>query len=178
MIVKMEATRDRQLPSNQEQSENTEKKIIYANLESSNDTSVQIKSEQELQQGDTSSLLRHNQLYTRLLEAYVKDFENNSVSKLENKRKLFIIAMILLCVIPMTSLVIIGATLLCLANKWITALESISELITAMVAFISTFMVIPKMITKYLFNKKEEEHLANIIGKIQAYDKDIRGGLE
>ena len=37
-------------------------------------------------------------------------------------------------------------------------------------------MVIPKMITKYLFNEKEEEHLAEIISKIQEYDRDIRRG--
>ena len=39
-------------------------------------------------------------------------------------------------------------------------------------------MMIPKMITRYLFNKSEEEHLAEIIGKIQEYDKNIRNGMQ
>ena len=45
------------------------------------------------------------------------------------------------------------------------------------VYMLGTFMVVPQMITKYLFNKKEEENLAAIISKIQKYDRDIRGDL-
>lgn len=47
-----------------------------------------------------------------------------------------------------------------------------------MTALISTFMTVSKMITKYLFNKYEEEHLTEIIGKIQEYDINIKRGYK
>lgn len=197
MIVKMESTIDKTVEVDEIHIENDEKQVIYDNLDLSDDVNIQtdtikdnvqnyeqakadmveVGSEQELHQGDTSSLLEHNQLYTLLLEAYVRDFQRNSLNKSENKQTLFAIAMILLIMIPMLSFLIIATTLLCMSLGRITVLESLPELVTALVAFLGTFMVIPKMITKYLFNKNEEKHLATIISKIQSYDRDIRGGL-
>lgn len=104
----------------------------------------------------------------------MNDFKKNSIKKRKNKQILFVIAMILLLGIPIFSLLLISVTLVCLAVGWITALESLPELLTALTTLLGTFMVIPKMITKYLFNEKEEKHLADMISKIQDYDRDIR----
>lgn len=55
--------------------------------------------------------------------------------------------------------------------------RNFAGIIAALVSLIGTFMVVPQMITEYLFNKEEEQHLTNIISKIQEYDRDIRGGI-
>ena len=136
-----------------------------------------VESDEELHRGDRSSLLEHNKQYTALLSAYVENFKNNSESKMKNKQCVFIISMILFVSIPMCSLLIIAVTLVCLAYGCITVLESLPELLAALTSLLGTFMVIPKIITKYLFNKDEEKHLADIINKIQDYDRDIRGRL-
>ena len=136
-----------------------------------------VESDEELHRGDTSSLLEHNQQYTALLNAYVENFKSNSASKIKNKQCVFTISMILLVGIPLFSLLLISVTLVCLACGCITALESLPELLAALASLLGTFMAIPKIITKYLFNKDEEKHLADIINKIQDYDRDIRGRL-
>lgn len=130
-----------------------------------------------LHKSDTSSLSKHNKQYTALLKAYVKDFIRNSESKKKNKEDLFKIAKNLLIWIPIFSGVFIFATLSCLAFNLIDVIESLPILFTALTSLLGTFMAVPQMITKYLFNEKEEENLAAIISKIQEYDRDIRGDL-
>ena len=39
-------------------------------------------------------------------------------------------------------------------------------------------MILPKVITRYLFNKKEEENMMNVINKIQEYDTKIRQNIK
>ncbi len=127
-----------------------------------------------LYRSDTSSLSEHNEHYTALLRAYVEDFKENSIKKRNNKDELFGIAKCLLLFVPLLTLIFLIVTLFLFAFKKINFFETLPGLITALVSLLGTYMVIPQMITKYLFNKKEEEHLANIISKIQEYDRDIR----
>ena len=138
----------------------------------------QVKSDETLlHKSDASSLSEHNEQYTALLKAYVEDFKRNSDNKSKNKEALFKIAKGLLVCIPMCTVVFMFVTLMLLALDKINMLESLPGLATVLVSLIGTFMVVPQMITKYLFNKKEEDHLAEIISKIQEYDRNIRGGL-
>lgn len=130
-----------------------------------------------LHKSDTSSLSKHNKQYTALLKAYVNDFIRNSESKKKNKEDLFKIAKNLLIWIPIFSGLFIFLTLICLVFNLIDMVESLPVLFTALTSLLGTFMAVPQMITKYLFNEKEEEHLAAIISKIQEYDRDIRGDL-
>ncbi len=130
-----------------------------------------------LHKSDASSLSKHNEHYTELLEAYVSDFRCNSQNKRKNKEELFIIAKRLLVWIPVITIVFMFVTLVFLILDKISVLESLPGLFTALASLIGTFMVVPQMITEYLFNKEEENHLAEIISKIQEYDRDIRGGL-
>lgn len=130
-----------------------------------------------LHKSDTSSLSKHNKQYTALLKAYVKYFKLNSENKSKNKEELFSIAKGLLFWMPLCTVIFIFATLILLAIGIIDFLESLPGLFTALVSLIGTFMVVPQMITEYLFNKEEEKHLTDIIGKIQEYDRDIRGGI-
>lgn len=139
---------------------------------------TQVESDGELlHKSDTSNLSEHNKEYTRLLKAYVEDFTENSKNKRKNKEQLFKIAKILLFFIPTATIILMFVILFCLANNKVSIFDAIPELILALTTLLGTFMTIPKMITKYLFNKEEENHLAKIIGKIQKYDRDIRGDL-
>ena len=135
----------------------------------------QIISEKDLNKSDVSSLSKHNHQYTKLLKTYVKEFKINSKNKSNNKESIFIIAKRLLTYIPLFTCFFMLATLLLLALNVIDFLEAIPGLLTALVSLIGTFMVIPQMITEYLFDKDEEKHLAEIISRIQEYDRDVRG---
>lgn len=138
---------------------------------------LSVESDDALRKGDTTSLLDHNREYTNLLIAYVEDFKNNSETKLKNKKTLFVITMILFAGISLFCLLLIAASLICLAFGWITAWELVPEVIAALISLLGTFMAIPKIITKYLYNKNEDQNLATLISKIQKYDRDIRGHL-
>lgn len=159
------------------EAKNNSKKIVSQNIESIM-YAPQIKSyEALLHNSDTSSLFEHNKQYTALLKAYVKDFEQNSIEKKKNKKQLFKIAKGLLIFAPLFTVLYMFITLGCLVFQKIDLLETLPGLFTALASLIGTFMVVPQMITNYLFNKKEENHLYEIISKIQEYDKEIRGGL-
>lgn len=155
----------------------TEESLVERNLENINDDLRVKKDDRLLYKSDTSSLSAHNQQYTELLRAYVFDFRENSNAKRKNKTSMFRIAKGLLIGIPAAIIMFLLLCLLCLALDKVTVIEILPEIVTALVTLLGTFMVIPQMITKYLFNKKEEENLALIIGKIQEYDRDIRGKL-
>lgn len=151
-------------------------KLVKENLKNF-DKAQLVKSDKALYKSDTSSLSKHNKQYTVLLKAYVEDYRYNSENKKKHKEDLFKIAKRLLILIPILIIIYIFVTLFLLAYNKIDFLESLPGLFVALTSLIGTFMVIPQMITEYLFNKSEEEHLTNIIGKIQEYDRNIRDGL-
>lgn len=151
--------------------------LIIKNIRNNQNTS-QIKSDNQLlYSSDASSLYEHNQQYSKLLCAYVFNFEKIIKNKRINREKVFQISKGLLIGIPVATFTFMFATLILLAFNKIDFLETLPGMFTAIVSMIGSFMVIPKMITKYLFNKKEEEYLSNIISKIQEYDRNIRRGL-
>ena len=130
-----------------------------------------------LHKSDTSSLSKHNKQYTAILKAYVEYYKSNSKYKSQGKKDLFKIAKNLLIFVPLSTIIIIFITLILQAFGIIGVIETLPGLFTALASLIGTFMVVPQMITEYLFNKEEEKHLADIIGKIQEYDRNIRGGI-
>ena len=150
------------------------KELILQNLATATNVQ-QIKTEDALlHRSDASSLSEHNEHYTALLRAYVEEFRENSQNKRKNKEDLFNIAKKLLIFVPLGTFIFLIATLGLFALDKISIFESLPGLFTAIASLLGTYMVVPQMITKYLFNKKEEEHLAKIISKIQKYDRDIR----
>ena len=151
-------------------------KLVKENLKKFDNAQL-VKSDKALYKSDTSSLSKHNKQYTVLLRAYVEDYRCNSVIKKMHKEDLFKIAKRLLIFIPILTIIYMFLTLFLLAYNKIDFLESLPGLFVALTSLIGTFMVIPQMITEYLFNKSEEEHLSNIISKIQEYDRNIRDGL-
>lgn len=156
---------------------NEDEEVIKNNLKKFSKAQQVNSDEALLHKSDTSSLSKHNKQYTTLLKAYVKYFEINSKNKSKDKEDLFNIAKALLIWIPLCTAIYIFTTLALLAFGIINIVETLPGIIAALVSLIGTFMVVPQMITEYLFNKEEEQHLTNIISKIQEYDRDIRGGI-
>ena len=155
---------------------NTSEEIVSKNVLALNNR-AQITKTEDMVKSDAKSLSKHNKQYDRLLKAYVKDFELNCLQKRENKQKVFKIGKVLLILVPIVVMIFMFCTLWCITYKKVNGLDCIPGLLTAVTALISTFMTVPKMITKYLFNKHEEDHLTEIISKIQEYDINIREGL-
>ncbi len=152
-----------------------EERLVEDNLPPMPQRQMIASDNQLLYSSDTTNLSEHNKQYTRLLKAYVDNFEKSFKEKQEAKKKLLWIAIALLVGIPVCTMIITCATLYCMVRGEATALEVWPGLLVASGALIGTYMVIPKMVTGYLFHTQEECHLAEIISKIQDYDKEIRG---
>ncbi len=50
-------------------------------------------------------------------------------------------------------------------------------IISSMAAMMTVFIVLPKIMTKYLFDVEEEKNIYNIVKQIQDYDQVIRENL-
>ena len=130
---------------------------------------------------DKRSMNEHNECYTRILETYSKTLEGNILEKNKLKKYFFYICSGILIGIALAFVVCLGLSLFFIfANPDVSFdIASIVSLIGAMAtAFISSFMILPKVITRYLFNKKEEENMMNVINKIQEYDTKIRQNIK
>lgn len=130
---------------------------------------------------DKRSMNEHNECYTRILETYSYTLEANILEKNKLKKRFFHICSYILIGIALAFVVCL---IICLYNIFKYPEESfdIASIVSVMgamaTAFISSFMILPKVITRYLFNKKEEENMMNVINKIQKYDTRIRQNIK
>lgn len=61
--------------------------------------------------------------------------------------------------------------LLVLCFSIFSGVDSLEKCIASVVPFLTTFIVIPKTITEYLFNPKEGDALATILDAIRQHDE-------
>lgn len=133
--------------------------------------------EKLLHSSDTNSLSAHNEQYTDILKAYVTNYEQSAAYKRIARKYLFNISMGLMIALPVLVVISVVMAMLCVVLGGAEVLDLLPALITALGTFAGTYMLIHEIIAKYMFSEKEEEHLANIIDRIQEYDKEIRDGL-
>lgn len=129
----------------------------------------------DLREKDIDSLGNHINDYDNILRNY-----SNHVDKtLYHKRimKICFFTMSILIVIACTVITIICIIcLLCnIGDTNFNIIDYIIPTITSITSFLTVFIIIPKIIAKYLFNSKEDESMKEIISSIQEYDKYIRG---
>lgn len=113
---------------------------------------------------------RHEAAYTDILDAYIDNVKKTVEVKQGYKSKVFWLAIVLLIAVFLLLcglLIWVGTT-----EQEIDIAERCSLIIPAMVSFLTVFIVIPRVITEYLFNSEEEKYMSEIIKNIQTYDKD------
>lgn len=113
---------------------------------------------------------QHEAAYTDILEAYSENVKETIRAKRRYKNIVFWVSMGLLCLTFISLIIII---IVFASNKQQPkVVEWCSVLIPALVSFLTVFIVIPKVITRYLFNSEEEKYMSEIIKSVQNYDKD------
>lgn len=144
-------------------------------------SSTNNKFDDEYINNDKRSMSEHNKCYTTILKAYSETLKDNILEKNKLKKCFFWI-----CSAILVGIALAFVSCLCISLYYIFAYPGISFDIASIVsvmgamatAFISSFMILPKVITRYLFNKKEEENMMNVINKIQEYDTKIRQNIK
>lgn len=150
----------------------SEVKKISEYLEEDKQKKIDDKYLTDLNRSDKTSMALHNSQYDKLLRVYVEKTEKTFKFRILYAKWFLWVSLIILWVILI---------LLCLtvyfSMKSEMAIEKISVLIPVSISFLTVYIVIPKIITNYLFNEKEEEYTANVIGNIQEFDKEVRRNL-
>ncbi len=124
--------------------------------------------EEMLARDDYHQMLQHNEQYSNLLEAYVQ----NTTAMLHRKRGYkHIFFWCSLGVMGLACLGLLGAIVLATARPGANVLALVSA---PLLSFLTTFLVLPKIITQYLFNPEEEKNMCEVVKNIQEFDLNLR----
>ena len=102
--------------------------------------------------------------YNLILKHYEEYIKETMATKTSNKKVMFFVSIGILVV------TVLGTFWFLIFNKT----ESISILLTTVVplvvSFLTVFIIIPRLITEYLFNKDEEKYMIELLSKMLEYD--------
>lgn len=113
---------------------------------------------------------KRNEYYTDLVENFKDSLAYNDYDKQTYKKAFFWTTLILL--ISVVAVSIIGTILaICFLQDAVSLITTIS---TATIGMLSSIIVLPRIIAKYLFNPKEDKPVSDMVQQMIEYDKNIR----
>lgn len=130
---------------------------------------------------DIVSMESHNESYNDILKTYSGNLNENLQFKNKCKKRFFYLCLCVMVIICLTLVgILVAITYMTFAYPHLSfQISNIVAIVTAIgTAFISAFFIIPKIITEYLFNLKEEENMMKIIQNIQQHDLEIRKDIK
>lgn len=107
-------------------------------------------------------IIEREKLFNNFLKEYTQTFKEKSKQKKILKNIFFGCIMIVLIGVPTVSFVFIA--------KADNTIELIATVLSSLGEFITAFIILPKIIAKYLFDKEEDKNLTNLIIKMQDYN--------
>lgn len=135
-----------------------------------------ISNDDQLKNSDCKNMMGRNNDYSDMLKYYTK----------HTKRVLYL-KFIFRCIFLGISICIIVASMIMFRHVLYSAvnggidsskIESMVPLLSSLVSFITVFIVLPKIMTQYLFDKEEEKNMYNLVKQIQEYDQKIRDSIK
>lgn len=118
-----------------------------------------------------SNFKLRSESYTNILSAYCNYLIENNNKKTKNKKIVFWVSLAMLLI----SFLVTFASPIYLYIVGFTN-DSTAYIITILpilISFVTSFMIIPNIITNYLFNKEEEKYMTEIVTNTQKFDYDI-----
>ncbi len=112
----------------------------------------------------------HSAKYTELLAEYINNSKESSIQKRRFKNVFFWVAISMLVLSFMLFVLLCGSLFFKMDNVKITSLTSF---ISSLIGLLSLYIIIPKIIAKYLFNIKEDKNMTKIVKSIQTYDEKV-----
>ncbi len=152
-----------------------ENEDLYDSLTSN--SAVLVPNDSALRDKDYENLGKHGQQYTEILDTYSKHLNKTLSLKRLMKKVFFWVAVGIMgfCILGIIAFVIVVAANA--KNENFNIQDYIVPLFTSITSFLTVFIVIPKIIAKYLFNSNEDDVMKNVVSSIQDYDKFVRGDL-
>lgn len=129
---------------------------------------------------DINAVYEHNKIFTQILNSYSKNLDSSSEQKKFFKKVFFCLCC---CILGITFLMIVAVISIVTYMIFryqhlsfdINGIYSILGVLTG--TFLTTFIVLPYIISKYLFNIREEDNLMTIVNLIKEHDIKIRGNI-
>lgn len=123
---------------------------------------------------DLKMLTVHNSIFTKLLQLYVVNLQRVLKDKRDKKDKVYRLSFSILIAFSLFMMTVVAVSMMLLWYKNIDATKLLVAILPSMISFVTVVIEIPKLISKYLFNEKEEEIMSNVIKAIQEYDLKVR----
>lgn len=117
---------------------------------------------------DDKGLENRANMYNDILRDYRDSIHNTLKSKHVYKIITYVIVSAILVAITASTIV-----LLFMYTKF-DAIDWIAVAVPMMISFLTTFIVIPKIIAGYLFDKDEEKHMTDLLKILIEYDKNTK----
>ena len=169
-IIANEIHQGIQKSSEEEPDEEKSKSTIskYSSQQTTNNAQIVAKDEEsynEFLQNRRRATNERDELFNDFLNEYTIAFKNKQDQKNKLKKLFFILIMVLFFLIAATPIIVITlfSTQDNLVGFSVAIIGSFVELFTA-------FIVLPRIIAEYLFDKKEDSDLVTIIEKMQSYN--------
>lgn len=128
-----------------------------------------IKNDIDLQKSDVNAMVSHNTSFTNILDAY----EKNASASLRQKRTFKNVFFYGVCFV-LVLVAFLSAAVIIVGLAGMISIENIGVYFTALGTFLTSFIVLPKVIVEYLFHPEEEKGMTDIVKAIQEYDTKIR----
>lgn len=127
---------------------------------------------------DANSMKEHSREYDKLLRSYTTYVEKTLKFKRITKNMFFWSSLFILIISVICMFICICLALHNIQHENFVYVDYIIPCATSFLSFLTVFIIIPKIIAKYLFNSREEAIVKDIIASIQEYDKQIRKNLD
>ena len=150
---------------------------LIKNGEKVSDDQELLKAQKEMQLSYFINITNHNDKFTKLLESYT-DFVSTTLNKkIKMKSCFFWLSYIVLIVVVLITIASLFVVIISAGRDNFEIQDYILPIVTAIVTFLTSFIVIPKIIAEYLFNSNEESVMKDIVNSIQEYDKNIKNDI-
>lgn len=144
--------------------------ILWQNVDIVVSKPTEISPQSSLFKDEERGLTQRDQLYTALLNAYVKDYDVRHKSN-RGYKKIFFWFVILIFACTITGSVI---TLITLAARGMENPSVIAVALSAFGTILSALIIIPKIIAKYLFPANEDDKVTEMVKTMQENDSKTR----
>lgn len=116
---------------------------------------------------DDGGLKTRSDIYNSILSDYQKSIHDTLVAKKVYKIITYIIVSLILIAITTTTIILF------FMYSNLEMVEWLAIVIPVMISFLATFIIIPQIITNYLFDKNEETHMTELLKILIEYDRNF-----
>jgi len=160
------------------QNENANIKLDFEAIQETSLSVVQQNTKMTLEETDIEQLRNRNLLYSNLLKLYIDNYRKRLPINRKQKNSFFVFFLSTLILIVLCSVGIVVVSIFQYYRTGIINVSTLTALIAILITMVSTFLIIPQIMAKYLFSIDEDRYLAEIIKSMLIQDDNTRRAIK